>query len=164
MRCKPLPDRKRTTKLWMGRIHVLLVSKVQATAWRMSTEARTLSTWTPFLQIGQSLKRGHLCIKLPERPWWTKTFLNCGETLQMDTWKPNKRKDCEPLWQHFSRKQQGMCILADCTHNSFTRSAVSRKAVSELCFQKETQVHPNRARLQRGKVVSGKEDLEVLVA
>lgn len=39
---------------------------------------------------------------------------------------------------------------------------MSRKAVSGLCFQKENQTHPNRARLQVGKVASEEEDLGVL--
>lgn len=71
-----------------------------------------------------------------ERSWWAKTSLVCGETLQMNTWKPNKRKDCELLWQHFSRKWPGMCILADCTHNSSTRSVLYQEKLFQGCVSK----------------------------
>lgn len=124
------------------------------------TEACILSTWTPFANRPKFEERPFM--HQTERPLWTKTSLNCGETLQMDTWKPNKRNDCELLWQHSSRKWLGMCILADYTHNSSTRSVLyQEKPFRGLCFQKEKQVHPNRAHLRRGKVASEEEELGV---
>lgn len=71
-----------------------------------------------------------------ERSRCTKISLNCGETLQMDTWRPNKRNDCELLWQHFSRKWGwvgGMCILTDYTHNSSTRSVLCQEKLFQGC-------------------------------
>lgn len=65
------------------------------------------------------------------RSWWSETPLNCAGTLQMDTWKPNKRNGCELPWQHFSRKWPGVCILADYTHNRSSRGVLHQSCVSK---------------------------------
>lgn len=127
MSSRPLWDRKRKSKHQMGNIRDLCCAV---------RKYKLLGEWFWLKHAGYQLGL-HFANrpKLEERPfthqmersWCTKISLNCGETLQMDTWRPNKRNGCELLWQHFSRKWLGMCILADYTHNSSTRSVLCQE-------------------------------------
>lgn len=107
---------ERETELWMDSVLALCV-----VLWSTSYCRNDSDGDMPALNLDSILLRS----------WWTETPLNCAGTLQMDTWKSNKRKGCELPWQHCSRKWPGVCILADSIHNRSTRGALHQS-----CFSK----------------------------